>query len=288
MLDSSLDKLAEYAIRAMIYEVSITPKPGLVDRCNCGAHSDMNFFTFIDSSVVVGSYLKKMTVASNRCDIELNVLLQSVRQIGLDAEEAMFQVTGGVNTQKGLIFLLGCVCSVCGWMLAHGDVINARGIASNLRKMLQGICETELNTKDASALRTAGAMIYAQSGIRGVRGEAESGLPSVLEIALPTLRKLLGEGVPFEAAALQALLALMTSVDDTTVINRGGLKALEYMKNQAETYLETGGVKADEGYILLKDIDFQFICRGISPGGCSDLLAVTLFIYFVEADEMLQ
>ena len=36
---------AQQAIRALLYEVTTTPKPGLVDRRNSGSHTDMDSFT---------------------------------------------------------------------------------------------------------------------------------------------------------------------------------------------------------------------------------------------------
>lgn len=287
MLDSRLDRLAEHAFRAMLYEVSVTPKPGLVDRSNSGSHSDMDFFTFVDSSVIVGAFLRRMIAASSTQDIDLSSLLREVRYIGVEAEKAMLQATGGINTQKGLIFLLGCVCSVCGWMLAHGMQLEAEVVAARLRDMVRGICDAELQAEPCSLEATAGERIYSQSGLKGVRGEAEDGLPNVLSLALPVLRHSLSEGLSLEASALQSLMALMSRVDDTTVINRGGLDALNYMKAAAREYIEAGGVKLDSGYCRLMDLDSRFISRRISPGGCSDLLAIALFFHFIGLDEAL-
>ncbi len=36
-------EIGRLALEAMLVEVSVTPKPGLVDRNNSGAHRDMNF-----------------------------------------------------------------------------------------------------------------------------------------------------------------------------------------------------------------------------------------------------
>ena len=41
-------KLSSLSMQALLYEVSATPKPGLVDRNNTGAHKDMDIFTFED------------------------------------------------------------------------------------------------------------------------------------------------------------------------------------------------------------------------------------------------
>lgn len=49
---------AQQAVRAILYEVATTPKPGLVDRCNSGSHTDMNFFTFMDSAASLYPYFE--------------------------------------------------------------------------------------------------------------------------------------------------------------------------------------------------------------------------------------
>ena len=36
------DEIAAMAGKSLLYEVSTTPKPGLVDRANSGAHHDMD------------------------------------------------------------------------------------------------------------------------------------------------------------------------------------------------------------------------------------------------------
>ena len=51
--DSLCWKTASTAARAMMSEVLVTPKPGLVDRINSGAHSDMDIFTFADSTTAL-------------------------------------------------------------------------------------------------------------------------------------------------------------------------------------------------------------------------------------------
>ena len=43
---------ARLAVRALLYEVITTPKPGLVDRRNSGSHKDMDVFTFMDLSLI--------------------------------------------------------------------------------------------------------------------------------------------------------------------------------------------------------------------------------------------
>ena len=48
--------LAQFAARALLEEVAVTPKPGLVDRANNGAHKDMDFSTFQASAAALTPY----------------------------------------------------------------------------------------------------------------------------------------------------------------------------------------------------------------------------------------
>ena len=48
-MEQTSAKLVNDAIRAMIYEVSVNPKPGLVDPVSPGPHPDMDVFLFIAS-----------------------------------------------------------------------------------------------------------------------------------------------------------------------------------------------------------------------------------------------
>ena len=111
------ESICACAVRALLYELAATPKPGLVDRRNNGAHRDMGFCTFIDSTVALVPYFSGMAAAGmqNR-NIPPEALLQKLRPRGISAEQEMLAATGGVNTQKGIIFSLGITCAACGYV----------------------------------------------------------------------------------------------------------------------------------------------------------------------------
>ena len=44
------EKIISLMQKAILYEVSVTPKPGLVDRWDNGSHKDMDFFLYMSSS----------------------------------------------------------------------------------------------------------------------------------------------------------------------------------------------------------------------------------------------
>lgn len=51
------------AEKSLFYEALATPKAGLVDRLDTGAHSDMNIYSFVDSSLALGPSLRKFIEA---------------------------------------------------------------------------------------------------------------------------------------------------------------------------------------------------------------------------------
>ena len=92
--------------KALIVEVTALPKPGLVDRFNCGTHCNMDIFTFTDSVTAIRLYFYLCASAGG---IAKNpaLLLPQIREYGLKAECAMLVATNSVNTHKGAIFTLG-------------------------------------------------------------------------------------------------------------------------------------------------------------------------------------
>ena len=101
------DRIARDACRALLYEVNVTPKPGLVDRNNNGSHRDMDIFTFADSACALYPYFKSCALQGLAGKENPQELFCSLRPLGREAEEQMKQATNGVNTHKGAIFFDG-------------------------------------------------------------------------------------------------------------------------------------------------------------------------------------
>ena len=117
--------VAQQATRSLLYEVSITPKPGLVDRIDSGAHTDMDFFTYLDSSVALTEYFRLAYLESRvHSHLPAPELFSHLRELGLQAEQQMYEATGGVNTHKGSIFTLGLLCGGLGCLAGRGIYTN--------------------------------------------------------------------------------------------------------------------------------------------------------------------
>lgn len=283
--DNFINYISRLAIKAMLYEVSASPKPGLVDRFNSGAHKDMNFYTFIDSSLALIEYFKNCAKVGFRSNADN--LLDNLRPIGINAEEQMLQATNGVNTHKGLIFSLGIISAVaCSIFKSNKSIyIDSKVISDNIKKVTSGITEELQNNSDDF---TYGRKIYLLYGFKGVRGEVESGFKTVIDISLPLFKRYINENIHnINDIMIECLLHLMANLDDTNILGRRGIETLHYVKRQANDVIKEGGYLTKRGKSMVLKMDKDFIEKNISPGGSADLLAVTLLLYFLENGDRL-
>lgn len=275
------DDIAQAAARALLYEAGASPKPGLVDRFHSGAHSDMNFFTMIDSSVSLVRYFREFAETGIRFEGGPEELLGRIRFIGRRAEDAMFEATKGVNTHKGLIFSLGILCAAAGHQLGRGRCCDTDSLLGYAGAMAVHAADDFSGVTEENA-KTHGERLYALYGIKGIRGEASEGFASVRNIALPVMRKLIDRGVSLNDAGVVALLNLIANVTDTNIITRSSWEMQKKIMEQTSRLLEDTKNSVDA---LLKNaglLDDFFVYRNISAGGCADLLAVSYFIVFLE------
>ncbi|MBR6555091.1 MAG: triphosphoribosyl-dephospho-CoA synthase [Clostridia bacterium] len=265
-------RIARLAAAALVEEVYTTPKPGLVDLNNNGAHRDMTVQTFLYSAAALQPYFRQMAELGRTLPQE--DLLPALRESGIRAEAAMFAATGGVNTHKGALISLGLLCGAAGQYLARGIAPDAEALCACVAHMTRGICARELGVGE----ETHGQGVYRKYGTRGIRGEAESGFASVRAYSLPRFRKELAQGTDYGEAAVKALLALIAHVPDTTVLHRRDEATAAWAAEEAARCLAA----YDEQAVLA--LDEAFIRENVSHGGCADLLAVTIFLHRLETE----
>jgi triphosphoribosyl-dephospho-CoA synthase CitG len=286
------DIIGRTALTATLYEVSAAPKPGLVDPFSRGAHVDMDFFTFLASAAALAPFFVEFSRIGSAHRREPQGLLPELRNVGIEAEKAMFAATKGANTHKGLIFSLGLLCAAAGRLVARGGRVEPEVCAKGAAEIVAGITRSELSVlaqdhgsgeQDAAKL-TAGERLFLKYGVKGVRGEAEDGFPSVIGHALPRLRSDLAAGISWNDAMIDALLSLCRKVDDTTVLNRAGPEGLAYVRAKSSQALALGGMAGVQGRKFIQSLDGDFSRRGLSPGGCADLLAATIFLQMLSRE----
>lgn len=240
------ETLGEMAENALLAEVHFTPKPGLVDEANNGAHRDMDVPLFERSAHALRPCFEEFV----RLGIQ-GASPAALQQAGVRAEQAMFAATGGVNTHKGAIYSGALLLHAAGRLLSgeeEGD-----------------LCELAAQTAAAipAPTGTHGAAVRAQCG--GICTEAVSGYPT----AQAVLRQLRQSG------PLDALLLSMSRLDDSTLWHRGGAEGAQLVRSRAADIL---AAPASEREARTLRLDAELIERNLSPGGSADLLAMAFFL----------
>ncbi len=270
------------AVRALLYEVCVTPKPGLVDRANNGSHRDMDIYTFMDSAAGLWPYFAHCVQVGRQTAAQpAPQSLARLRWPGRLAEGAMLRATGGVNTHKGALYTLGLVCCALG-RLPRDAWARPAQVLAEVAAMTVGTVQRELaplTSGTAATAATAGQRFYLQYGVTGVRGQAQAGFPAVLAHGLPALESVLAAGRTNDEAGAAALLALLACTEDTNMIARGGIDAARAAAAEARDLLARTPCP---DAAALAALDRRYTAANLSPGGSADLLALCWLLHFVK------
>lgn len=246
--------VADLAERALRLELDTTPKPGLVDRQDNGAHKDMDYALMSKSISALRPYLTRLAVESAK-DIDP----AKIKEIGIEAEKAMLKATGGVNTHKGALFCIGLSVAAASCLACSTEAVDAY-----LFKELVSRAASEI----PSARGTHGAEAKRSFKAVGALENARAAYPELFADWLPYYRSL--EGDPFRCH--KTLLHIMTTLDDTNILHRRGAEGLAHAEAEAARLLE------DFSESGLSSLNKDFIRENISPGGSADMLSLTIFI----------
>lgn len=265
-------RIADMAVRALIDEAELTPKPGLVDRRGNGAHHDLSLALMLRSAHALRTGFIEMCAAASWASPDL-AIREELGRIGREAEAVMLHATGGVNTHRGAIWALGLLSAAAA--MDPSDWHSAR-IALSAAQVAR------LPDQFSRPRNSNGEKACARYGVSGARGEAQEGFPHVVEIALPTLRACRAAGGSETTARLDALIAIIASLHDTCVLSRGGEAALRETQALAREVLREGGTGTLEGRRMLARLDQTMLAHRASPGGAADLLAAALLLDALE------
>jgi triphosphoribosyl-dephospho-CoA synthase len=279
MYHESIYKLGEFSLEAMLMEIACFPSFGLVSPVSKGAHHDMDHFTFIRSTSVLHKYMIKIANRAFSPD-SLDIIFRDCRDIGIEAEKEMFKKTGGINTHKGMIFVLGITLIAASKTLYDNKPFGT--IQNYIRSMTQGLVANELKNIKKKDKLTHGEKVFMEYGITGIRGEVEAGLPVIFDYALPAYINKKFSHLDDNQKLLHTLITIMAHCDDTTILHRDDIKTLKMIKSISKELLNRGSLLNNEIIIEIEELDKHFSNKKISPGGCADLLAVTVFLSLVK------
>ncbi|MGP4018745.1 triphosphoribosyl-dephospho-CoA synthase [Saccharopolyspora sp. 5N708] len=262
-------RIAEFAVAALRAEAELTPKPGLTDRRGGGAHRDMTLDLLIHSAEALRVAFQRCAEVATTLPLGLE-LRAELGAIGRDGERRMLAVTGGVNTHRGALWALGLLSAG----IAQGPGSReAVGAAAELARLP----DHRLPPESLRPL-SHGARARQCYGAVGAAGEARAEFPHVTDHALPALRRARARGADEASARLDALLAVMASLEDTCLLHRGGPRGLAAIRGAAAGVLAAGGCGTVAGRLRLAALDRLARTRRLSPGGSADLLSAAVFL----------
>lgn len=243
--------VAWLAVNALKQELDLTPKPGLVDTHDNGAHTDMDYDIMLKSINALRPFFTKLAVMSYGTALPDASILQ---QIGIEAEKDMLHATSGVNTHRGALFSMGLAVVAACQMLA-----NDKDWSSTV---------AHIACKMPGANGTHGASIKREHNVAGALELAQNGYKQLLDLWL----KYYIDNKNDEHIKHKTLLLIMSELDDTNVIHRAGYHKAQQVKRDAAHLLENFSIEG------LEQMNQRFIEWNISPGGAADMLSLTLFL----------
>lgn len=264
--------LAHLACNALRQELDTTPKPGLVDQHDSGAHADMDYALMQRSIAALRPYFVQIAQAGQQGNTDHTTL----SRIGIEAERAMLKATGGVNTHRGALFSLGLAVAqgnkgprACSLSEQSGERTKVQSNkASDLQAGIIRLASQFPDTQD-----THGSHAVSQYQAKGALAMAREGYEQLFNDWLPFLRELQQQGDPY--AHHKTLLRIMAQLDDTNVLHRCGAEVAQRVKAEAATLL------ADFSPDRLEAMNRRYTAENISPGGAADMLALTIFIHAI-------
>lgn len=265
--------VAHMATRALKAELNTTPKPGLVDTHDSGAHRDMDHALMMRSIRAMHPYFVRL--ATLGYDSPQLPAHDDIVRIGIEAEKAMFNSTGGVNTYKGALFSMGLAVTAATYIIGRGEVATTTHGKEYVPNSLISTTIIQLANGFPDTCGTHGsrAKQLAQAGCK---------LKSALDNAREGYSQLFGEWLPFYETRIKGddsyvkhktLLRIMCDLDDTNIVYRTDYDTMLQVKTEARRLLE------DFSEAGIEDMNRDFVSRNISPGGSADMLALVVFLF---------
>ena len=265
--------VAHMATQALKAELNTTPKPGLVDSHDSGAHRDMDHALMMRSIRALHPYFVQLaTLGYDSTQLPAH---NDIVRIGLEAEKAMFKSTGGVNTYKGALFSMGLALTAATYIIGRGKVATTTHgkeyVPGDLLSAI--IIQLANGFPDTSGTHGSRAKQTAQAG---------GSLKSALDNAREGYTQLFKEWLPFYETRIKGddsyvkhktLLRIMCDLDDTNIVYRTDYATMLNVKTLARHLLE------DFSEAGIEDMNRDFVGRNISPGGSADMLALVVFLF---------
>lgn len=281
-----LKHVADSAVQALYCELNLSPKPGLVDRCNSGSHQDMDYQTFCNSIEALAPFFTDYVHQGFHHQGNLEELFDQIRDIGVGAEKAMMLATEGINTHKGANFSFAVILGATGYYLKQEPASiftqqDIEGVFLIVQQMTHNLVTKDFTDLHLKSTLSYGEKLYLEKGLTGIRGEAAAGYPALRKVLLPYLRQKKTTGESSDTLFLRGMLLLMSKVEDGNILHRGGYDAWLQVKKETKE-LHQANLDSKSLHTQLVNYDEVMRERHLSPGGTADLLSLGFYLAFLE------
>ena len=228
---------------------------GCVTANSQGSHKDMDFLLMLECIPLIGNAIKNLS--EKDCGS-----FEALREYGKKQEKKLFDLTGGVNTYKGALFLL-LILNACTFR-----IIKEKKAFTDLSKEIAAFSLPLKKDFELRACSPSSLQAFNNLGSGGVRGLALSGFAEHFQNWLPLYKKTFSEGGDF----VKIIVKMIETTCDTTIINRKGEKALLEVQKKAYSLLCINDKPAQETSIK----EFSAWCEknNISTGGTADKIII--------------
>nr|WP_206439951.1 triphosphoribosyl-dephospho-CoA synthase [Streptomyces scabichelini] len=257
--------MAQAAVTALTGQLALAPKPGLPDPRDLGARATgQDHCSLRWSAKALAPGLAAMAAAARRTGSATPGLRAELGAIGRSTEHSVGLAGGG---HRGALWVLG--------LLVAAATLEPRAPARDLAATAKRLAAHP--DRQAPRRPSRGSSVSAKYGAAGARGEARAGFPHVRR-ALDALAVARSAGAPEPYARLDALLTVMSTLQDTELLYTAGPQGLRHVQAGARGVLEAGSTSTEAGRAALAAFDDDLHARAWSPRGSSGLLAGALFL----------
>lgn len=259
-----IKKIIKIAYKCILEEANSWPCLGLVSKKNSGSHNDMDISTFKKSAKIFINYFND--IYKKYYQIKT---FNNLRNIGILTEEMMFKVTNNINTHKGLVFAFGII--FFNFLKVYFKEINFNNLCTEIKLFTEPLKNDYLNNL------TLNSRINLL--INDARQTALSGYKVCFQ-ALKEIELIINEQPNLKKNQIIFLLILYfyLNIDDTTVINKIGYKRYLTSKKNIECLYNKIKINYNQYIDEINKVNNWAIINNISPGGCGDLVVITLFL----------
>lgn len=265
--------IAHLATRALHAELDTTPKPGLVDKHDCGAHRDMDHALMSRSIRALHPYFVRLALLGFTEEMPCH---EDIVKTGIEAERAMYEATNGVNTYKGALFSMGLAVVAAAGKAWQEAAVTPQNLSAAITKLANAFPDTK-GTHGSKAKQAASSETET---LKGALDNAREGYPMLFADWLPFYDNLRKNSEPH--ALHLTLLRIMCDLDDTNIVYRTSLAMMRQVKEESRDVIRKwSGAEASarpDLDAILSDMNNSFVQRNVSPGGSADMLSLVVFI----------